>query len=826
MTVTFREPVVTPVTPSSLTLLSSGPDGRLDTADDMLFNGLVQWVAAENAIRLTLPEPLLGGRYRATLAAGLSDAAGNTRTKALGWEFGTGDPPQIVELFPPQNFVRVGGVLDKLEFTYDLPVPKILADAYVWKATRRAFPAEGSGSGAFGPAVEITPLLVTQSLDGRVFTLRTLANFPTGQYVVTGSGPNMRAMRWEFHFRDVPNEWVLHESGVGTWKHFPGPALDDSLIINAPGQLATIEAGNLQSLTARTDVRFGGAFGVVMKVAEPVQIFSGLELFGTRFKAGETHVRGLLAFRSASDFNVIDIGPHTLNAYGGGYMRSGGIRFSDPAGALVNHPGSTLVLSNGTSVVNSGINWADAGRIVNLGTLRSAPTGVSQPVIRLEDVRVRNDGLIEVASGGLTLSSLENEGVIDIAADARLVLLEQVQGGFSARITGTGSVEFGQYDTSSRRIVGLADAEWKGEVDPGVTFTLVAGTVTLWKPLVRPAGAVELRNGSLLKLLGPADIGTVTLTDGNLAFNSDSRIGDIDFGSTAELRSETLVRITGNARIGLRLETAGQGLVEFAGVTVVSNRTQTANAQIGHASIRNTGTWRQSGGGSSGTGLLVRKEDGGPGRGAFENLGLFEQTTDRVLNVTVPFRNLGRAVFSRGPVVFDGRVANERFGAYLHGPAAELVLNNTDFQHDQAGSIEFSGGLVRGTGTIRAVDGTTRPKVTNRAVLRPGNPVGALTIRATGGFEQTSTGELAVTLASADHSRLTLTGTSAALAGTLRVELAEGFSPNIGQTFNVMTFTSRTGEFGNVVLPGIGPDKKLEAVYSATAVTVRVVAAR
>jgi hypothetical protein len=40
----------------------------------------------------------------------------------------------------------------------------------------------------------------------------------------------------------------------------------------------------------------------------------------------------------------------------------------------------------------------------------------------------------------------------------------------------------------------------------------------------------------------------------------------------------------------------------------------------------------------------------------------------------------------------------------------------------------------------------------------------------------------------------------------------------------VETFTSRTGEFGNVVLPNLGVGKKLEVVYSATAATVRVVA--
>jgi hypothetical protein len=466
-------------------------------------------------------------------------------------------------------------------------------------------------------------------------------------------------------------------------------------------------------------------------------------------------------------------------------------------------------LSNGTYAGNFGIVASNAGQIINLGTMRSvAKEG------RLEDVRLRNDGRLEIPLGLLTTRSVENEGVIDVAAGAKLVLTQRAQGGVSSAITGAGVVEFSS-----------ATAELRGDFATTGPLTVVAGSdVTLWRPLVRPTQALGIQNGTL-RLLAPAQLGTVTLTPGAIRLNSDSQITTLSADPSSTIEAATVTRVTGDAVLR-SLAVDGQGVLIFEGLTVVSNRNQAANVGIGHATLRNTGTWRQSANGSAGTEIGSSRVDGQPGRGAFENSGRFEQTTDRPLIFSAPFRNLDYASFSRGPVAFDARVnfSTPRSGAYLPQPGCELVLNNTDFQHHYAGTLDLAAGTLRGTGNIGVVDGTTDPKVINRAVLRPGNPTGDLSIRATGGFEQTATGELVITLASTGTSRLVLTSTTATLTGTLRVELADGFSPNIGQTFDVVTFTSRTGEFEKLTLPNLGVGKKLEVVYSAAAVSLQVVA--
>lgn len=183
-------------------------------------------------------------------------------------------------------------------------------------------------------------------------------------------------------------------------------------------------------------------------------------------------------------------------------------------------------------------------------------------------------------------------------------------------------------------------------------------------------------------------------------------------------------------------------------------------------------------------------------------------------------------LFKGAFVAFDARknVSPQRSGAYLPGPGAEVVLDGTIFQHDFAGTLDLVAGVIRGTGIVTALDATTAPKIINRSSLQPGAPTGVLTVRATGGFEQTAAGELVVTLANEGYSQLFCNGVLAKLGGTLRVVLVPGFSPAIDSTFPVVAAGSLEGTFASVELPDIGAGKKLAVEYTASTVQLRVIA--
>ncbi|MCI0539532.1 MAG: hypothetical protein L0Z50_30345, partial [Verrucomicrobiales bacterium] len=113
--------------------------------------------------------------------------------------------------------------------------------------------------------------------------------------------------------------------------------------------------------------------------------------------------------------------------------------------------------------------------------------------------------------------------------------------------------------------------------------------------------------------------------------------------------------------------------------------------------------------------------------------------------------------------------------------------------------------------------------LTNEATLRVGNPFGTLQLKLFN-FTQSASGEMVVGLAAEGAGLLELAsnGARATLGGALRVELAAGFVPEIGQTFDIITASNRTGEFANVVLPDLGPGKRLSVTYSNTKVTLTV----
>ena len=65
---------------------------------------------------------------------------------------------------------------------------------------------------------------------------------------------------------------------------------------------------------------------------------------------------------------------------------------------------------------------------------------------------------------------------------------------------------------------------------------------------------------------------------------------------------------------------------------------------------------------------------------------------------------------------------------------------------------------------------------------------------------------------------------AASLAGTLEINLTGGFDPAVGETFTVMTFGSRSGDFTAMTGLDIGGGKVLQPTFEATSLVLEVVA--
>jgi hypothetical protein len=127
-----------------------------------------------------------------------------------------------------------------------------------------------------------------------------------------------------------------------------------------------------------------------------------------------------------------------------------------------------------------------------------------------------------------------------------------------------------------------------------------------------------------------------------------------------------------------------------------------------------------------------------------------------------------------------------------------------------AGSLTVSnGGAVTGIsvsigpGAELAGDGSIIAALSHGGIVRPGNPVGTLTVDGSyfGG------GELSIEIADANpggHGALLVTE-SANVGGVLTVSFTEGYVPQGGDTFEILAASTVTGTFTDMTLPALDP---------------------
>jgi hypothetical protein len=126
--------------------------------------------------------------------------------------------------------------------------------------------------------------------------------------------------------------------------------------------------------------------------------------------------------------------------------------------------------------------------------------------------------------------------------------------------------------------------------------------------------------------------------------------------------------------------------------------------------------------------------------------------------------------------------------------------------------------LLRTDGELHG-DGNVIGALSNDGLVSPGNSAG--TLHCDGNYTQTADGELRIELASAssfDQLRIT---DAAALGGTLRVELLDGFLPSPGQSYPILTASAVSSTFAVETLPTV-PGLLFGVEYNAQSVTLNV----
>jgi len=137
---------------------------------------------------------------------------------------------------------------------------------------------------------------------------------------------------------------------------------------------------------------------------------------------------------------------------------------------------------------------------------------------------------------------------------------------------------------------------------------------------------------------------------------------------------------------------------------------------------------------------------------------------------------------------------------------------STDIGGSTINGAQFSilGGELLGAATVQST-----PSLNNAATLRPGSPLGLLSL--TGPFTNAAGGTYHMQIAQTNNYDRINVGSSVNLAGTLNVTFTNGFFPVIGSTFTALTWTARSGVFDQILTPNY----EFEILYTATNLLLR-----
>jgi len=205
--------------------------------------------------------------------------------------------------------------------------------------------------------------------------------------------------------------------------------------------------------------------------------------------------------------------------------------------------------------------------------------------------------------------------------------------------------------------------------------------------------------------------------------------------------------------------------------------------------------------------LEANSEGGLPSVAVMQGTHEFQARVNLVSNTTADIASSSTLVFNNALDLMGNTLTKSGAG--------EIAIRNDLIT--AGGTVIVQQGIVSGNGTVSG-------DVNNAGgTISPGNSPGLFQID--GDYLQGADGTLLIEIAGAkagvDHDRFEVSGT-AGLAGTLEIELLEGFDPAIGTSFDILDFGELTGAFDNIILPdlAVGLDWETSSLYANGSLSV------
>jgi hypothetical protein len=483
-----------------------------------------------------------------------------------------------------------------------------------------------------------------------------------------------------------------------------------------------------------------------------------------------------------------------------------------------NVPGRVLQLDGGTNLANNGIYEAVGGGILNIYDSWIDQRG-GPGVIRADGgtvhlyngARVIGGALattggsaIEIASGTAYINSPTVNGEIDVLGGTTLVaetgavtnngtiVVNPSQGGVDAVLQAT---DWGCFSGTGQIILKTA-----GDVNDARLETLM-----YWRPTANGANHTIRGEGLISAIITnfgviDADVPGRTLLITDLGENTGivrTSGGSLQVPASITNNGTVEARNGGTGRFtSIGANYGGNNLYRgawhvYAGSTL---RLLGADVLYLNADVLLDGAGSNLCRDDGSTSALASMTNVGSG-------GRLEVRNGRALPVAGNLHNSGTVVVGLGGGISVPQAYTQE-GDSTHGSTTVRgVLSSVQ-------TAQIQGGVLDGDGQVDA-------DLVNSGEIRPGFPIGHLTV--TGSFHQTSSGVLDLGIAAAVaelHDQLLVTG-PAQLAGTLRIMPAQGYVAHAGDSLVVMTYGGHAGVFDEIVAD-LGAQVVVEPIYRAS----------
>jgi T5SS/PEP-CTERM-associated repeat protein len=446
----------------------------------------------------------------------------------------------------------------------------------------------------------------------------------------------------------------------------------------------------------------------------------------------------------------------------------------------VGESGAGLMTVNG-GLADFGISLLTVGRLNGSdGTLNVTNGGFASTTQAIIGSQTGSTGVVNI--DGVDLINSRRSGFVTPSSNQFFPFIVGDEGNGTLSVTGGALVQVASPTNAEvSAVIGASDGSFGQMRIDGVSFLGPSTFAFVGQGVLRVGwlgdGTLEITDGgqvfSTRGIIAIAASGEVTVDGDDSAWNNSG---------------ELVVGAGGNASLTI----SGRGYVNNAAGTIGQTGT-------GMVIVEGIGSqWFNS------AGLFV----GGSGTGTLQIAGGGNVTSD-----------VGYIGFQggSGAVVVDGIGSTWNCGTLLvvgANSSGTLTVSNGGTVNTNIVSVGLMG-EVRGDGNIQA-------NVTNFGLVSPGTSVGSLHV--VGDFDQFSSGEILTEIASDSSFDRLLVTFNAMLAGTLTVNLIDGFMPSIGQMFTILTADNVIGEFDTEPFP-TASNFGFDVIYNAQSVVLLVVSA-